>query len=47
MAMKIGCVVYVQLPAMLRPCGEKSLKILRRESEIVVPLDDLLVLFMN
>jgi hypothetical protein len=46
-AMKIGCVVYVQLPAMLRPSGEKSPKIVRKKSDNVVPLNDLLVLFMN
>jgi hypothetical protein len=41
MVMKIGCIVYVPLPAMLKPFYAKK----KQESDN--PIEDVLVLFMN
>jgi hypothetical protein len=47
MTMKIGCIVYVQLPAMLKPCYRQFRKDLRKEPDDGVLSDGLLVLFLN
>ena len=47
MGMKIGCIVYVQLPAMLRPCYQLSWRYLQKKSDNDDAKDSLLVLFMN
>ncbi len=45
--MKIGCIVYVQLPAILRPCYQQWRKQVLGKSDDGIPPDGLLVLFMN
>jgi len=47
MIVKIGCVVYVRIPAMLRPFDEKLRKNLHKNSENAVSMNEFLVLFMN
>ena len=47
MAKKIGCVVYVRLPAMLRRGDEDARRGPHDESGDADPLDEVLVLYMN
>jgi hypothetical protein len=47
MAMKIGCVVYVPLPAVLRPWYQQWRKNLHDKPDVDIPFDDFLMLFMN
>jgi hypothetical protein len=47
MAIKIGCILYVRFPAMLRPSYPQSKKNLGEESDGDEPVESVLVLFMN
>jgi hypothetical protein len=45
--MKIGCIVYVPLPAMLKPWYQLWRKNPHGKPDVDIPFDDYLVLFMN
>jgi|WetSurMetagenome_2_1015567.scaffolds.fasta_scaffold94349_1 hypothetical protein len=47
MGVKIGCMVYLRLPAMLAACDQQARKNLHEAPDVGVSLDGLLVLFMN
>jgi hypothetical protein len=45
--MKIGCVLFVLLPAMLRPFADNSRNTLQKKSENAVVVTEFIVLFLN
>jgi hypothetical protein len=45
--MKIGCVVYVPLPAMLRPGFQQCRKNLLGKPDVNISIDEFLMLYMN
>jgi hypothetical protein len=47
MTVKIGCLLIVLLPAMLRPFADTSRNNLQKISENDVEVDEFLVLFLN
>jgi hypothetical protein len=46
-AKKIGCVVYVPLPSLLRPWYQQWRKTLHGKPDVDMPFEDSLMIFMN